>query len=39
MSVARTFHALGAKVTVGARKTEHFARITEMALTPFHLDD
>lgn len=39
MSVARTFAAIGAKVTVGARKTEHFARITEMGLTPFHLDD
>ncbi|WP_108669643.1 dipicolinic acid synthetase subunit A [Peribacillus acanthi] len=39
MSVARTFHALGAKVTVGARKSEHLARITEMGLEPFHLDD
>ncbi len=39
MSVARTFHALGAKVKVGARKTEHLARITEMGLTPFHLSD
>jgi len=39
MSVARTFHLLGAKVSVGARKSEHIARITEMALTPFHLDD
>jgi dipicolinate synthase subunit A len=39
MSVARTFHALGAKVKVGARKSEHLARITEMALTPFHLND
>lgn len=39
MSVARTFSALGAKVKVGARKGEHIARITEMALTPFHLDD
>jgi dipicolinate synthase subunit A len=39
MSVARTFHLLGAKVTVGARKTEHFARISEMGLTPFHLDE
>lgn len=39
MSVARTFAALGAKVKVGARKTAHIARITEMALTPFHLDD
>ncbi|GAA0332215.1 dipicolinic acid synthetase subunit A [Bacillus carboniphilus] len=39
MSVARTFASLGAKVKVGARKTEHIARITEMGLTPFHLDD
>jgi dipicolinate synthase subunit A len=39
MSVARTFAALGAKVKVGARKTEHLARITEMALTPFHFND
>jgi dipicolinate synthase subunit A len=37
MSVARTFAALGAKVKVGARKSEHIARITEMGLTPFHL--
>ena len=33
MSVARAFHALGAKVKVGARKSEHIARITEMGLT------
>ena len=39
MSVARAFHALGAKVKVGARKSEHIARITEMALNPFHLND
>lgn len=39
MSVARTFSLLGAKVKVGARKTAHLARITEMGLTPFHLDD
>lgn len=39
MSVARTFHVLGAKVKVGARKSEHLARITEMALTPFHLNN
>jgi dipicolinate synthase subunit A len=38
MSVARTFQALGAKVKVGARKSEHLARITEMALQPFHLN-
>lgn len=39
MSIARTFHALGARVKVGARKTEHLARTTEMALVPFHLND
>ena len=39
MSVARTFAALGAKVKVGARRSEHLARITEMGLTPFHLDE
>lgn len=39
MSIARSFHALGAKVSVGARKTEHLARITEMGLTPFHLSN
>ncbi|GIN83650.1 dipicolinate synthase subunit A [Heyndrickxia sporothermodurans] len=39
MSIARAFHHLGAKVTVGARKTEHIARIEEMGLAPFHLKD
>ncbi|CAG9607397.1 dipicolinic acid synthetase subunit A [Pseudoneobacillus rhizosphaerae] len=39
MSVARTFQALGAKVKVGARKSEHLARISEMALVPFHLNN
>ncbi|WP_455660735.1 dipicolinic acid synthetase subunit A [Pradoshia sp.] len=39
MSVARSFHALGAKVKVGARKTEHIARISEMGLTPFFTSD
>lgn len=39
MSVARTFHLLGSKVKVGARRPEHIARITEMGLTPFHLDE
>ncbi|WP_026692439.1 dipicolinic acid synthetase subunit A [Peribacillus kribbensis] len=39
MSVARTFHSLGAHVKVGARKSEDLARITEMALTPFHIKD
>jgi dipicolinate synthase subunit A len=39
MSVARSFQALGAKVKVGARKSEDIARISEMALAPFHLND
>jgi dipicolinate synthase subunit A len=39
MSVARTFDALGANVKVGARKTEHIARITEMGLKPFYLEN
>jgi dipicolinate synthase subunit A len=39
MTVARTFAALGAKVKVGARRTEHLARIAEMGLEPFHLQD
>ena len=29
MSVARTFHLLGSNVKVGARKTEHIARIVK----------
>ncbi|MCG1020699.1 dipicolinic acid synthetase subunit A [Sutcliffiella horikoshii] len=39
MSVARTFSALGAKVRVGARKSEHIARIFEMGVTPFYLNE
>ncbi|PGM54746.1 dipicolinic acid synthetase subunit A [Bacillus sp. AFS053548] len=35
MSVARTFHNLGAKVKVGARKSEHIARVVEMGLEAF----
>ncbi len=38
MSVARAFQSLGAKVKVGARKSEHIARITEMGLEPFYLE-
>jgi dipicolinate synthase subunit A len=38
MSVARTFQALGANVKVGARKSEHIARILEMGMKAFHLD-
>ncbi|KAA0547885.1 dipicolinic acid synthetase subunit A [Bacillus sp. BGMRC 2118] len=37
-SVARTFDALGANVKVGARKSEHLARVFEMGMKPFHLD-
>ncbi|WP_110112784.1 dipicolinic acid synthetase subunit A [Bacillus sp. CGMCC 1.16541] len=39
MSVARSFAALGGKVKVGARKSEHLARISEMGLKPFHLSN
>jgi dipicolinate synthase subunit A len=39
MSVARAFAGLGAKVRVGARKSEHIARISEMGLTPFYMQD
>jgi dipicolinate synthase subunit A len=39
MSVARAFDALGAHVKVGARRSEHLARITEMGLKPFHLSE
>ncbi|MDX8365116.1 dipicolinic acid synthetase subunit A [Cytobacillus sp. IB215665] len=37
MSVARSFHSLGAMVKVGARRSEHLARIYEMGIEPFHL--
>ncbi|MBM6618392.1 dipicolinic acid synthetase subunit A [Bacillus suaedaesalsae] len=36
-SVARAFDALGANVKVGARKSEHLARVFEMGMKPFHL--
>lgn len=39
MSVARAFQALGADVKVGARRSEHIARIKEMGLTPFYISD
>ncbi|WP_243289827.1 dipicolinic acid synthetase subunit A [Bacillus sp. FJAT-47783] len=38
MSVARAFNNLGAHVKVGARKSKDLARITEMGLKPFHLN-
>mgnify|MGYP001408397091 CR=1 FL=1 len=39
MSVARAFSALGANVRVGARDLADLARITEMGVRPFHIDD
>lgn len=39
MSVARALSALGAKVKVGARDLAHLARITEMGLMPFSLEN
>ena len=39
MSTARAFAALGAKVKVGATRPRDLARITEMGLQPFHLDE
>ncbi|CAM4032000.1 dipicolinic acid synthetase subunit A [Lederbergia lenta] len=39
MTVARVFSLLGAQVKVGARKSEHLARVTEMGLKPFHLEN
>ncbi|MGP7817455.1 dipicolinic acid synthetase subunit A [Niallia sp. 01092] len=41
MSVARTFHALGAKVkvAVAANQSDHLARIFEMGLTPVLLEN
>jgi dipicolinate synthase subunit A len=39
MSLARSLHALGARVRVGAKRPEHIARIYEMGITPFHLSE
>ncbi|MGM9986506.1 MAG: dipicolinic acid synthetase subunit A [Bacillaceae bacterium] len=39
MSVARTFQGLGAKVKVGARKSEDIARITEMTYHAFYINE
>jgi len=39
ITLARVLDALGAKVMVGARKPEHIARIYEMGLIPFHIND
>jgi len=39
MSLARSLHALGARVRVGAQRPEHIARIYEMGITPFTLEE
>ena len=39
MSMARALHSLGADVKVGARKPADLARIYEMGLTPFELQE
>ena len=39
MSISRAFSALGARVKVGARDSAHLARIMEMGLTPFHINE
>lgn len=39
ITLARTFHALGAHVCVGARQSAHLARIHEMGMVAFHIQD
>lgn len=39
MTVARLMASLGARVKVGARRSEHLARITEMGLEPFYVEN
>lgn len=39
MSLARSLHALGARVRVGAQRPEHLARVYEMGITPFYLEE
>jgi len=39
MSLARTLHALGAIVRVGAKRPEQIARIYEMGMTPFYVQE
>jgi len=38
-TMARTLHGLGAKVKVGVRRPEHFARVWEMGFQPFFVKD
>lgn len=39
LTMARTLQGLGAKVKVGIRKPEHFARAWEMGFAPFYLGE
>ncbi|WP_033829177.1 dipicolinic acid synthetase subunit A [Bacillus andreraoultii] len=39
LTISRVFSSLGAKVKVGARKAEHIARIEEMGLDSFYLEE
>ncbi|TYP77600.1 dipicolinate synthase subunit DpsA [Paenibacillus methanolicus] len=39
LTLARTLQGLGAKVKVGIRKEEHYARAYEMGFEPFYLKD
>ncbi|SDJ71427.1 dipicolinic acid synthetase subunit A [Sediminibacillus albus] len=39
ITLANKFAGLGARVSVGSKNKEDLARITEMGLTPFHLND
>ncbi|TCS92560.1 dipicolinate synthase subunit DpsA [Hazenella coriacea] len=39
MTLARTLHAIGAKVKVGIRSSDDFARAFEMGVEPFHIQD
>jgi len=38
ITIARLFHQMGANVTVAARKSADFARITEMRMEPVHMN-
>lgn len=38
ITLARTLQGLGAKVKVGVRRSDHYARATEMGFAPFYTD-
>ncbi len=39
ITMARTLQALGSKVKMGVRRSDHFARAFEMGLDPFYIND